>query len=191
MKVYLSLLLVLVCCLTKSFAQDKFEKESRIKKAQVPATALNFIKAAGFSQKIKWYKEESLVGYSYEAKTIDQGRKYSVEFDSLGKIEDIEYKISWAVIPPLAKAKIEAYFDRKYQKKKIVKVQVQVSGPSPNLIQWIKDKKTPPEITTKYELVIKGSKAKQSQMMEYLFTEAGTVERASKIVLKNTDHLEY
>ncbi len=77
MKAYLSLLLVLVCCLTKSFAQDKYEKESRIKKAQVPVTALNFIEAADFSQKIKWYKEESLVRYKFNEKNkLETGFDY-------------------------------------------------------------------------------------------------------------------
>ena len=64
-----------------TFSQDKYEKEYRIKYEEVPKSALNFINSINFSNKIKWYKEESLKSYTYEAKTIHKDIKFSVEFD--------------------------------------------------------------------------------------------------------------
>lgn len=191
MKAHLAILLLFICCLKKTFAQTKFEKEYRINKEEVPKSALNFIDAAAFTSKIKWYKEEALAGYSYEAKTTAQGIKYSIEFDSLGRIEDVEYKIAWKSVPPLTKAKMELFFDRTFQKWKIVKVQVHHTGSAQRLIDFVKKKETTLKIVTKYELVVKGKIGKQSQLIEYLFSGEGILERTSVIVLKNSDHLEY
>lgn len=191
MKAHLAILLLFICCLKKTFAQTKFEKEYRINKEEVPKSALNFIDAAAFTSKIKWYKEEALANYSYEAKTTAQGIKYSIEFDSLGRIEDVEYKIAWKSVPPLAKAKMELFFDRTFQKWKIVKVQVHHTGSAQRLIDFVKKKETTLKIVTKYELVVKGKIGKQSQLIEYLFSGEGILERTSVIVLKNSDHLEY
>lgn len=191
MKAHLAILLLFICCLKKTFAQTKFEKEYRINKEEVPKSALNFIDAAAFTSKIKWYKEEALASYSYEAKTTAQGIKYSIEFDSLGRIEDVEYKIAWKSVPPMAKAKMELFFDRTFQKWKIVKVQVHHTGSAQRLIDFIKKKETTLKIVTKYELVVKGKIGKQSQLIEYLFSGEGILERTSVIVLKNSDHLEY
>ena len=175
-----------------TFSQDKYEKEYRIKYEEVPKSALNFINSINFSNKIKWYKEESLKSYTYEAKTIHKDIKFSVEFDSLGTIEDVEYEIKWEDIHSFAKSNMEFFLDSIYQKKKITKVQIQITGSNETLIEVIKDTKSDLELTLKYEVLLKGkNKERPFQMIEYLFSEKGEMERESKILLKNTDHLVY
>ena len=47
-------------------AQEKFEKEYRIKTDEVPPTALNFVEALNLNTKIRWYFEENLKGNAIE-----------------------------------------------------------------------------------------------------------------------------
>jgi len=191
MKVYFILPFLFFFGLKKNFAQQKFEKEYRIKKEQVPKDAINFIHAIAFDHKIKWYKEERIAGYSYEAKTPFRGVKYSIEFDAKGKIEDVEYEILWAVVPTVPQQKMIDFFDKTFQKWRIVKTQVHLNGPPQALIDLINQTSIPKQLVTKYELVVKGRKEQQSQMMEYLFSDKGTLEKQARIVFKSTDHLEY
>ena len=191
MKVYVSVLLLFICGVHKSYTQDKFEKEYRIKKEAVPKDAVAFVNALDFKNKIKWYKEESMTGYSYEAKTNHRGIHYSIEFDSLGKIEDIEYKISFADVPAEARKTMESHFTNSFQKWEMVKTQVHLVGTPQALIESIRQGGIPPAVFTKYELVVNGRMANKSKLMEYLFTENGHLERTSKIIQKNTDHLAY
>ena len=70
----------------------------------------------------------------------------------------------------------------------------EVEEPTSNetLIEVIKDTKSDLELTLKYEILLKGkNKERPFQMIEYLFSEKGEMERESKILLKNTDHLVY
>lgn len=191
MKVYVSILLLFIGGVHKNFAQDKFEKEYRIKAQGVPKDAVAFVNALNFTNKIKWYKEERMTDYSYEAKTKHRGINYSIEFDSLGKIEDIEYKISFAEVPAEVRKTMESHFNSSFQKWKIMKTQVHLVGTPQALIESIRQGGISPAVVTKYELVVNGRVTKQSKLMEYLFVENGRLERTSKIIQKNTDHLAY
>ncbi|MEL7341524.1 MAG: hypothetical protein AAGM67_13685, partial [Bacteroidota bacterium] len=71
-------------------AQEKLEKERRIQDDEVPAAARSFIDSCMFGGTIKWYSEEELDGMSVEAKLKEVGYRYSIEFDTLGQIEDVE-----------------------------------------------------------------------------------------------------
>ena len=75
---------------TSSFGQKKFEKESRISKSDLPSFAVDFAALFTDGQRIKWYLEEGLDRNSIEAKYKRDGRHYSVEFDTLGTMEDVE-----------------------------------------------------------------------------------------------------
>src|SRR5690606_41633459 len=66
------------------FAQQKYEKESRLNRNNVPAIAFNFIDSLNLKNRVKWYLEESLENKSVEAKFKKSGKKHSVEFDILG-----------------------------------------------------------------------------------------------------------
>lgn len=74
---------------TGANAQQKFEKESRLKPEDVSVAAKQFIETVDMDTKWKWYFEENLVGNSVEAKTKYQRKWYSVEFDTSGNIQDV------------------------------------------------------------------------------------------------------
>ena len=83
------------------------------------------------------------------------------------------------------------FFEKTFQKWRIVKTQVHLKGPPKALINLINHASISPEVLTKYELVVKGRKEQQSQMIEYLFSDKGTLEKQARIIFKSTDHLEY
>jgi hypothetical protein len=172
-------------------AQVKFEREYRIDKNDVPVPANQFIDAIDFKKKVKWYKEEGLQTHTYEAKTKFSGRKYSIEFDSIGHLEDIEYEIKWKEISEESKAKINSYLKENYQKSKICKVQIQLSGDPDRLLKLITTQANDQNITVNYEIVIKGKRDRSFDLFEYLFAYNGELIKRSKIILKNTDNLEY
>jgi len=122
------LFVLLTISLGVTHAQEKFEKEYRIKTEEVPVKALKFVTQLGFTKKVKWYREEGLTQTSIEAKSKKNREKYSIEFDELGTIEDIEKKIAWSSIPLSTRNNIRSYFDTAHQKICIQKIQIQYTG---------------------------------------------------------------
>lgn len=172
------------------FGQTKYEKEYRLKLSSVPEEAQDFLKALGFNSKIKWYKEEGLASTSIEAKTEFNDKKYSIEFDSNGQIEDIEVEVEWKELPTATQTKICDYLTENHQKYKIEKIQIQYTGDSDNLIKKVTNS-AEEGITTHYEIIVKGKTNDNFQLLEYLFSDEGNMVKKSVIVFKNTDNLEY
>ncbi len=175
------------------FAQLKYEKESRLKVDQVPKNALQFVESLEPTKKVKWYFEENLSGNSIEAKFDKNEFMYSVEFDSLGNLEDIEILKPWEAIDVHTRNAIETYLKKQFNKYKIRKVQFQLTGKPKDLAQVVKANLYYSDIpyTLKYELIVKGNKNKDISLYELLFDDEGENLKLSKILLRNTDNLEY
>lgn len=75
-------------------AQEKIERETGVKKDEVPMAAVEFMEDAfEGARKIKWYYEETSGKQSYEAKLKWEGRMNSIEFNANGLVEDIENRL--------------------------------------------------------------------------------------------------
>lgn len=171
-----------------SFSQSKTELEERVEKKDVPLAAQQFIDSLHFSSKIKWFVEQDHEKKTFEAKTKSKGKKYSIEFDSLGNIEDIEIEMKWKKIPLTTQNAICSILKTDFDKVKINKIQIQYSGNSIDLIHFRKNKKN---LVISYEIVLKGQKSSQTSFYEYLFSEKGELEKKILLDFRNTDHLEY
>ena len=121
------------------FLKSNTKKNTVSKRTRFPENIKSYLSEISFKNKIKWYKDEALSKYTYEAKTHHNNLNFSIEFDSLGIIEDVEFKIEWKNIPELIKKNIEFYLDSIYKKKKIIKVQIQYTGKPESLINILKD----------------------------------------------------
>lgn len=172
------------------FAQQKFEKESRLKQNEVPSIALNFIDSLSL-RKVKWYLEEGIERKSIEAKFKRKGRKHSVEFDMLGNIEDVEIEMNWDDFKPQLKNDINKRFQNDCEKHKITKTQIQYTGNREPLFLTLLGGKPSETLTIKYEIIVKCRSQKNTKLFEYLFTDKGQFVLASQIVLKPSYHLEY
>ncbi len=189
-KFYLILLIGLTYT-SDLFAQDKFEKESRIKKRDVPSKALMFIDSLNYDARVKWYMEEGLTGKSIEAKFKYDKIKYSIEFDTLGNVEDTEMEEKWKDIPPDVSALVSWQFKSDCSKFKVQKVQKQYTGTEKDLLSILINGKKGDELKTNFEIIVKCHQDKKVNLFEYLFNEKGKLISKSKIVFKNSSHLEY
>lgn len=187
-----SLLLVAFALLLNvetTFAQQKTEREYAIKTAQVPKSALQYVDQVFEGRRTKWYAEESQKGRSIEAKVKQDGTIYSIEFDEGGKLQDIETLISFKSLPEALRNTIEKTLEAEFSRIKIIKVQRQWTGPAKTL-QLLLAKKEPAEkYTTRYELVIRGTKDRSTSDYEVLVDDQGTLIRTSKIISKDNPHL--
>ena len=192
MKTYnLFIFLLLFSISGNLFAQVKFEKESRIKPKDVPSKALLFIDSLNLNTKVKWYLEEGLDKNSIEAKFILNKVKYSVEFDSSGNIEDVEIEVKWEGLEPHIREFISLQFKEGCSRFKIAKVQKQFTGSQNDLLSILKTCNKTEHLVVKYEIIVRCSRQKKVDLFEYLFNHEGQLISKSKIVFKNSSHLEY
>ena len=173
-------------------AQEKFEKEYRIKTDEVPPTALNFVKALNLNTKIRWYFEENLKGNAIEAKFKYRGKEYSVEFDTDGELLDVEVNIDWKRVPSSARLQIDKALADRYKAHKITKIQVQYIGQNKALASIITDQEsTINQVVKRYELIVKCTTKKHKRLFEITFDQAGLLETIEEIIPKNTDFIEH
>lgn len=186
--------LLFCCCLLTCFslcAQEKLEKERRIQVNEVPAAARSFLDSCLFQGKVKWYAEEELNGASVEAKIQEVGYRYSIEFDTLGQIEDVEIErdpnhlSSWVI------DSMRAHLARTTLKYKIKRMQVQWTGDRQALIMLIRTSQTHLPHTIKYEVEIKVRDDEGRHMYEYLFTAGGEFIQRRRVIYRTSDHLDY
>ena len=130
MKLFRKFLLgVLLMHSTAALSQDKVEHEVGVKANQIPVEARGWLRSTFETVgKPKWYQEFSELGYSFEAKFKYQNKFHSVEFDSLGKVLDVEIEIEWDEIPSEVKKNLMTYFNEDLHGVKLEKTQIQYSG---------------------------------------------------------------
>lgn len=180
--------LCVFCVNFYSYSQSKTELEERIDKRDAPLLAQKFIDSLAFSSKIKWYIEQDYTKKTVEAKTKSEGKKYSIEFDTLGQIEDIEVEIKWNQIPIFTQNAICEKLNADFEKHKIKKIQIQYIGKEADLLNF---QTSTEKLIIKYEIVLKGEKQSKISFYEYLFSEKGDFEQEAQFDFRNTDHLEY
>ncbi len=173
------------------FAQQKFEKESRLAQSDVPMNALNFIDSLNLKNKVKWYLEEGLERKSIEAKFKRNRKKHSVEFDALGNIEDVEIEMKWDELTTPLKNSISTRLQKDCIKHRINKIQIQYTGNQIPLFLKLLSGKPTEDLTVKYEIIVKCRSEKSTELFEYLFTDKGHFVLASQIIFKPSYHLEY
>ncbi len=183
--------IVCLFCLQSGYAQQKFEKESRLKMDEVPEMALQFIDSLEPESKINWYLEEGLESTSIEAKFRYKGKKLSVEFDTAGKVEDVEIQVKWNTLPAALRDSIREVFRSDCNRFSVRKVQVQYSGSRTTLIAKLKTDSTTVGYITRYELITKCRTDEDIALYEYLFDSEGLSLTRSKIIFNNSSNLEY
>lgn len=190
-RLYLALIISLFVNFETVFAQEKYEKEERIHASSVPITAIEFINQICLDCKVKWYLEEGLKSKSIEAKFKVNKSKYSIEFDTLGTIEDAEVDISIKVLDSAIHDSITNYLSKTFNKYKIQKIQVQYSGDKSYIVNKIKNDMHSDNLIIKYELIARCSNEKETALYEFLFNDRGIMESKSEIIFKPSSHLEY
>lgn len=185
-----SILLLLVLLPLLLPAQDKVEAERRIKARDVPKPAREWLRDAfEGSRKVRWYKEETSGAKSFEAKFAYQSAFYSVEFDTLGVIEDIEVDREWDDLPAAHRSAIQQQLDV-WDKVKLRRIQEQWTGEPDDLEDAI-DEDEWEGITTRYEVEMVAEIAGENALWEVLFSIEGEVLLRRRMILRADDNLNF
>ncbi len=181
-------IIVFLSGMAHGVAQQKFEREYRLDAAEVPQKAKEFIKNCDFKKRIKWYAEESQDGKTYEAKTIKNNHKLSIEFDLNGTVLDVEKTVVLDEIVLETRNQIKAVLTERFGKYKLKKIQVQYTGEASELINYIKNKKTTFKANL-FEIVLK-SKTERA-FYEVLVNRQGKILKELSFAPRNFDNLEH
>lgn len=172
-------------------SQEKFEKEERISPNQVPQKSINYIQGYLFQKRVKWYKEIGLTTTTFEAKTKYNKNKISIEFNEQGALEDVEVAIIISKLQKEVKQNIQQDLIKQLKKYSIKKIQIQYSGNADAIRQFVLKNTYSNEITIRYEVEVVAKELPNFPLYEFLFDEKGNFINQRKIILRNTDNLEY
>jgi len=189
LKLNLTVLLILI--FLSSFSQLKYEKESRLKRTDIPPIASEMLDSLAIPGKIKWYSEQSLTGNSIEAKFRLNKKHYSIEFDTEGNLQDVEITIQLNEIPDKVKEIIFKNLESDFNKYSIQKIQVHYPGNNPEILSIIKNPPKETANTVKYELIVNDKTRNSTKQYEMVFDNNGILKEKKEITQKNADNLEF
>lgn len=172
-------------------AQEKVERESRIREKHLPEAAQAWFKDAyEQAKRVKWFQEENEEGTFYEAKLKWKKQKHSVKFTSAGAIHDIEIETGMEKLPPSVKGRISSALDSISDQYRIQKLQEQWQGDSDDLENLI-DEHERNDLTLRYEIEIFIPKGDGLGYHELHFSESGGFITMRPIRMNTADHLQY
>ncbi|SEP93220.1 hypothetical protein SAMN05421824_0729 [Hyunsoonleella jejuensis] len=187
-------LLFFVLWFSFSFSQSKNEKEERIPASEFPANAKSYFNT--ISQDVnylKYYRESDGEKKSFEVKFKYKKEHYSVEFDTLGQLEDIEIVIKKRHIPKKTYHNISDYFNANYKKFTIVKVQKQyvntTNKTDRQFIQHVIEK--PFNEHTHFEIIAEVKTEDEHELRELTFDKNGVFEKSRKVTSSSYEHALY
>lgn len=187
----INILVVFVVIGVNAYSQVKFEREYDINSAEVPERAARFIDSLKLDSKLKWYMEESQDGKSIEAKFKLNEYKYSVEFDTAGSIQDVEFIIDEKELDEAILKRMRQQLDERFKKWSFQKIQQQYVGFEADLLKSILSGEKLESVSLSYEIVVKGKNEGVPVLYEISFTGKGELVEQSKIIQKNAVNLEY
>lgn len=177
-----------------SFAQSKYERESRIDKNEFPSKSYLLIQEyLKDAKRVRFYQETDSTKKSFEVKFKKGRLHYSVEFDKNGSLEDVEFKIKERDIPNDTWATITYYLDENHTKPRVKKIQQQYAKqdgqPTEKTLHNAFQNLILPEV--KYELVFSAKESDGFQEYEALFGSEGQLIRLRKSFPSSYDHVLY
>ncbi|MEO0553990.1 MAG: hypothetical protein AAF149_12355 [Bacteroidota bacterium] len=190
MKILVFLLLCLI--FSSGIAQEKDEREQRIKETEVPASIIEVLEPFTKDLKVKYIFERDGEHSSYEAKFRSKSRFFSVEFDTLGTLEDVEIDVKYKSLDKELKNQIEDYLHKSSTAYKILRCQRQyahVSGEASQTLKHAINNESHAPIN--YELEVDMTVEKVLHSYELLFDTKGAFISKRLIINRATDNLLY
>ena len=174
-KIFIVLLLWFHCHMQ---AQTKKEYEVRIDVTAFPDTAMAVLRAVPLKEKrLKYFKETNHDKVSYEAKFKFNRKRYSVEFNEAGQLEDIEITIKKSEIPKTALTAIEQYLNAHCDSHHFIKIQKQYPQTEPFTAQQVLKNalQNNNNGAVNFEIEVDLMTRKKHTAMEYLFNAKGSL----------------
>ncbi|MCB0568889.1 MAG: hypothetical protein KDC66_03960 [Phaeodactylibacter sp.] len=153
---------------------QKIEQERRVVKEKVSLSIRKALeKDYSGHKRMRYYEERNETGRFFEAKFCYQRSRYSVKYDTLGHLVEVERKIRLRQIPAPAYGKISEYFQEHFQRYSVRKVQERLYRG--NLIG--------------YEAELQGKTAEGMGYFEVQFDTSGQLERIRPIIQTPQDFI--
>lgn len=172
-------------------AQNKEEKEKRISADELPAKSFGVLEPfLEDAQRLRFYYEIDGDHKSYEAKFNYEGQKYSIEFDSLGMLEDVEVIVNWKSVPESTRNGIQSYFDT-FKKYKIFRLQKQFISKGGEDQKTVEAALADQGETIRYEMVVGLKAEKVWNNFELLFDDRGVLLDKRKVISRSSDYILY
>ncbi|MEZ4984233.1 MAG: hypothetical protein R2795_04215 [Saprospiraceae bacterium] len=189
----LMMVTLLLCglLLPRLHCQVKYEREYRVAATDFPENAQQFIAGCETKGKVKWLKEEHSEGYSWEAKFRKAGKHYSVEFDSLGQLQDVETIVRQREIDTAVWDAIHRALEARLGTTKVIRLQEQWTGNAAMLQRAILAGTAQPGITTCFEVECTARDRKHFRAYEVLTDAKGAILLVRPIAAPNTQNLDY
>lgn len=186
---YLTFLFCLFLVQPCTLAQDKKQEvETTIKKAEMPAAALNLLNQFwNDEKKADFYREFDGVSVSYEVKFVHNKHLLSIEFNEQGLLQDIEQLIEFDEIPENTGTAIKSYLNDQYTKFKVTRVQQQFSGGEDLAKRYLEDNLG--QLTIRYELGVEAQNKEELGAFEFLFNKNGQLLQKRRIVRRSLDNI--
>ncbi|MEX2514321.1 MAG: hypothetical protein WD398_15565 [Cyclobacteriaceae bacterium] len=128
MEKYIGFILVLLLA-SKVLAQEsnsigiKKEIEKGIGASDFPPAGLLFVDAFKNKKRLRFYEQNTSGELAFESKFIYEGRKFSIEFDTLGLLTNVEVEMKWEEIEKATRRRIQNGFDQHFERYKLIKIQ--------------------------------------------------------------------
>jgi len=154
---------------------QKYEMERRVDPADFSPAAHRYLQE-NFQEgkKIRYYREVSQQGESFEAKFRWKGQRYSVEFGAEGDLQDVEREVPYRSLPDNVRRQIEMRWEEDFRKHRVDRTQEQQVG-----------------ARLRYELIVRGKESGGVSYFEYLFEDDGAFVDRQRIVLPPNDIIFY
>ncbi|WP_370390574.1 hypothetical protein [uncultured Winogradskyella sp.] len=175
-------------------SQTKNEKEERIGIDKFPKESIMIIQNLPNNCKmLKFYKETDNDRQSFEAKFKYKKKRYSLEFNKEGKVEDIEVRIKFRTIDNKAKLAIKQYLENNFKRHKVVKVQRQYVldkniNPNTEIKNILEDKSA---ILPNYEIIAEVKTESTRDLREFLFSHSGKLLNVRIVNPSSYEHVLY
>lgn len=188
------LLFLLLSVGFNGFSQTKQEREFRIEKSELPEAVIFFIDdLPNNSKRLRFYKEVDGEKQSFEVKFRIKKIYYSAEFDTNGKIEDIEVLTKTRQINETILNTVETYFENNFKKAKFLKVQKQflpIKNTSPNnLLRSILSGEL--DTQAHFEIIAEITENSTCNLREFNFDQNGNLISSRVVAPSSYGHVLY
>ena len=177
-----------------STAQERVERQHRIKKSQFPSEALAIIdQNSSDIKRLKFYREVDTAQKTYTAKFKKSRLFYEIDFNQNGTFKSIGFNIKEVDVLEDSFQRISEYISRNFEKAKIRKM----------LQQYQKEQDESSEETIKkafqniigddisYKLLVRGKKEGQRSDYQIIFDSEGQFQQLRKSLPANYDRVLY
>lgn len=175
-------------------AQNKVERQHRIKKSQFPNEALSTVEKANQDiKRLKFYREVDTATSSYTAKFKKARLFYEMAFNKEGELKTVAFKVKQVDIPEESFQRITDYLMQHFEKSKIQKMlqsyPLEGEGNDENAIKVAFQNLMVPSM--RYTLLVRGKNEGKSADYKVLFDAEGKFKEMKKSLPANYDRVLY